>query len=141
LLNHALEPSQSAFRNFNVCPHCEWHGEDALLTRLAEGIPMISRSDGRNFHLLLADRPLPYPVERGEGPTQKVSVCFWYLYGADSFATKSTVVLFECLSGPKANIFRRIEFIADVLSDELLRRQSLAVFYNMQGSEMLELGY
>ena len=102
---------------------------------------MISRSDGRNFHLLLADRPLPYPAERGEGPTQMVSVCFWYLYGSDSFATKSTVVVFESLSGLKANIFRQIEFIADVLSDELLRRKSLAVFYNMQGNEMLELGY
>ena len=102
---------------------------------------MISRSDGRNFHLLLADRPLPYPVERGGGPTQMVSVCFWYLYGADSFATKSTVVIFEDLFGAKANIFRQIEFIADVLADELLRRQSLAVFYNMQGNEILELGY
>jgi hypothetical protein len=102
---------------------------------------MISRSDGRNFHLLLADRPLPYPAERGGGPTQKISVCFWYLYGTDSIATKSTVVIFEGLFGAKANIFRQIEFIADVLADELLRRQSLAVFYNLQGNGILELSY
>jgi len=103
-------------------------------------MPMISRSDGRNFHLLLADGPLAYPMERGEDPRPLTSVCFWYVYGEEG-ATKSTVVLFECLFGPKANIFRQIEFIADVLSDELLRRQSLAVFYNMQGNEILELGY
>ena len=141
MLNHVLEPSQTEFRNFNVCPHCEWHGEEALLSRFSEGIPMISRSDGRNFHLLLADRPLPYPAERGVGPTRMVSVCFWYLYGPDRNATKSAVVLFEGAFDPKANIFRQIEFIAGVLADELLRRQSLAVFYNMQGNEILELAY
>jgi hypothetical protein len=59
---------------------------------------MISRSDGRKFHLLLADRPLPYPAELGGGPTQIVSACFWYLYGADRSTTKSTVILFEGLS-------------------------------------------
>jgi hypothetical protein len=141
VLNNVLEPLQTEFRNFNVCPHCERNGEDALLSRLSEGIPMISRSDGKNFHLLLADRLLPYPVERGGGPTQMVSVCFWYLYGADRNATKSTVVLFESLFGGKANNFRQIEFIADVLADELQRRQRLAGFYNMQGDGILELTY
>jgi hypothetical protein len=140
-MNHILEPSQTEFRNFNFCPHCEWNGEEALLSRLSEGIPMISRSDGRTFHLLLADRPLAYPAERGEDPTRMVSACFWYLYGADRNATKSTVVLFEGAFGPKSNVFREIEFIADILADELLRRQSLAVFYNIQGNEILELGY
>ena len=138
-MNQVAEPSQGVFRNFNVCPHCEWNGEEALLFRLSEGIPMISRSDGRNFHLLLADRPLPYPAERGGGPT--VSVCFWYQYGAERDATKSTVVLFEGVTSPKGIHFRKIEFIADVLAEELLRRQSLAVFYNMKGNAILELAY
>ena|ERR1700687_5330367 len=102
---------------------------------------MISRSDGRNFHLLLADRPLPYPAERNEGRTQKTSACFWYLYGADRSAAKSSVVLFECAFGGKANIYRQIEFIADVLAEELAHHQSLAVFYNMQGERILELAY
>jgi hypothetical protein len=140
-VNQVLEPSQSAFRNFNVCPHCEWNNEEALLLRLAEGIPMISRSDGRNFHLLLADRPLPYPAERAVGPTPTMSVCFWYLYGANRNEAKTTVVLFEGLSSRKANLFRQIEFIADVLADELLRSRSLAVFYNLKGNEILQLAY
>jgi hypothetical protein len=141
LLNQVIEPSRSVFRNFNVCPHCEWNGEEALLFRLSEGIPMISRSDGRNFHLLLADRPLPYPAESGGEPTPTVSVCFWYQYGAERDATKSTVVLFEGVTSPKGILFRQIEFIADVLADELLRRQNLAVFYNMKGNAILESAY
>jgi hypothetical protein len=141
LLNHVLEPSQTQFRNFNVCPHCEGNGEEALLSRLFEGMPMISRSDGRNFHLLLADRPLAYPMERDKDPKPMTSVCFWYVYGAEGGATKSTVVLFECGAGSREKIFRQIEFIADVLADELLRRRELAVFYNLQGNEILELAY
>lgn len=102
---------------------------------------MISRSDGRNFHLLLADRPLPYPVERGTVPTQTVSVCFWYAYGEQKSATKSAVVLFESCADPKEKMYRQIEFIADLLADELLRRRELAIFYNLQGNAILELGY
>jgi hypothetical protein len=51
------------------------------------------------------------------------------------------VVLFECGAGSREKIFRQIEFIADVLADELLRRRELAVFYNLQGNEILELAY
>jgi hypothetical protein len=69
------------------------------------------------------------------------SVCFWYVYGPQNGATKSTVVVFESVCGPNANTFRQIEFIADILSHELLRRQTLAVFYNMQGNAVLELTY
>jgi hypothetical protein len=104
-------------------------------------MPMISRSDGRDFHLLLADRPLPYPAERVSGPTRTVSVCFWYVYGDETRATKSTVVIFECSTGAKEKIYRQIEFIADVLADELLRRKELAVFYNLQDNSFLELSY
>jgi hypothetical protein len=60
---------------------------------------------------------------------------------AEGGATKSTVVLFECGAGSREKIFRQIEFIADVLADELLRRRELAVFYNLQGNEILELAY
>ena len=139
--NQVLESLPTEFRNFNVCPHCEWNGEEGLLLRLSEGIPMISRSDGRNFHLLLADRPLPYPAERSGSPTRTVSACFWYVYGADQNVTRSTVALFEGGYGPRASIFRQIEFIADLLSEELLRRKSLAIFYDVQGNEIRELAY
>lgn len=102
---------------------------------------MISRSDGRNFHLLLADRPLPYPVELGAGPTQTISVCFWYAYGEDQAETRSAVVLFESCADPKENLYRQIEFVADLLADELLHRRELATFYNLQGNSVLELSY
>jgi hypothetical protein len=141
MMGQVLEPSLMEFRNFNMCPHCESNGEDAFLCRLSEGIPMISRSDGKTFHLLLADRPLPYPMENGEERTRSSSVCFWYAYGAGKSETKTTVVVFESLAGAKEKVFRQIEFIADVLADELLQRRELAVFYNLMGNSILKLSY
>jgi hypothetical protein len=102
---------------------------------------MISRSDGCNFHLLLADRPLPYPMERTYGVTRITSLCFWYVYGAEGAGTKSAVVLFEDGASSKQKFFRQIEFIADILADELVRRRELAVLYNLQGSSILEQSY
>jgi hypothetical protein len=40
------------------------------------------------------------------------------------------VVIFESSPGPKEKIYRQIEFIADLLADELVRR-GLAGFYNL----------
>ncbi len=59
-----LAEENVAHRNFNLCPHCIRHGEQGLLCRMCESMPMISRSDGKTFHVLLADRPLAYPQER-----------------------------------------------------------------------------
>jgi hypothetical protein len=80
-------------------------------------------------------------MELSAGPTQMVSVCFWYAYGKEQAETKSAVVLFESGAYPKEKLYRQIEFIADLLADELLRRRELASFYNLQGDSILELSY
>jgi len=102
---------------------------------------MISRSDGKDFHLLLADRPLPYPVEREGGRSQQVSVCFWYAYGHDEDLTRSTVVLLPGSVAKNTGIFRQIEWVADLLADELSRRQILAGFYCLECDSLKELSY
>lgn len=119
----------AAYRNFNLCPHCASLGQQMLLGRLSEGLPMISRSDGQHFHLLLADRPLPYPLEKSAGPTKKVSVCFWYSHVRRPKCTLSCIVI---LSGTRTNhpsLYRKIESVADLLTEELLREGNLADVY------------
>jgi hypothetical protein len=133
-------PFKIEFRNFNLCPHCEQHGEDPLLQRLTEGIPMISRSDGKNFHLLLADRPLAYPAEREAGPAQKLSLCFWYSQ-TGTISTKSSLVLVPADLRRDPKIFRVIEFIADLLTDKLLQQQTVGAFYDLQGDALREISY
>lgn len=136
MTHNVLELDEIAFRNFNLCPHCALRGEDALLCRLCEGMPMISRSDGKTFHLLLADRPIPYPNERKSGRTQKLSVCFWYSHGLDSHNTYSTVVVLPRKSAIQASLFREIESLADLLSIELLQAGGLAKMYEFAGEKL-----
>ena len=45
---------------------------------MCESMPMISRSDGKTFHVLLADRPLAYPQERQSRAPAGAAACFWY---------------------------------------------------------------
>ena len=138
---HLLEPRQAEHRNFNICPHCEWLGKDATLYRLSEGIPMISRSDGRSFHLLLADRPLPYPVESEDETVQRLSLCFWYACDSETDSPKSTLVLVPGPFPGNANIFRRVEFVADLLARQLLAKKKLAGFYELNENSLHELSY
>jgi hypothetical protein len=107
------------YRNFNVCPHCALQGKQSLLCRRCEGIPMISRSDGKTFHLLLADCPARHPAERDSGKTEKISVCFWYSHIQDAGSTCSTVVILRDPGRNYAALFRLIETAADLLAKQL----------------------
>jgi hypothetical protein len=113
-----LEPI--TYRNFNVCPHCILHGKQSLLCRRCEGIPMISRSNGKTFHLLLADYPAQYPAERTSGKIEKTSVCFWYSHVFDGGSTGSTVVILRDPGLNFAGLFRLIETAADLLAKQLM---------------------
>ncbi len=128
-----------AFRNFNLCPHCIQEGREPLLPRLYEAMPMISRSDGETFHLLLADRPLPYPLERNSRPTGQVSLLFWYRHERTLSETHSTIVILSDLFAGKARLYRRVEEIADLLCEELIFRGRLGTMYEIAEESLLAL--
>jgi len=123
--------SCASYRNFSLCPHCEVTGQPATLCRLCEGLPMISRSDGTTFHLLLADQPLPYPMERSSGKTRNLSLCFWYMHAGQPKQTLSTIVLLRDADKKRHSLFRKIEVVADLLSEELSRCGKLANVYEL----------
>lgn len=131
MLVHCLQLPPVTYRNFNLCPHCALNGLQTPLARLREGLPMISRSDGENFHIVLADRPLPYPNERSAGPTRKISVCFWYSHVRHPKTTFSTVITLEGSRMNHPAVFRRIEIVADLLAEELAAHGHLAEFYDV----------
>jgi hypothetical protein len=126
-------------RNFNVCPHCESQGHEPILSRLNEGIPMISRSDGKTFHLVLADKPRPYPEESSAGPTEQLSVCFWYAQTQNPSVSNSVVVLLRSGLRRDTSLFRQIEDVADLLATELSEGHSLATFYSFVSDALFEL--
>jgi hypothetical protein len=136
-----LLEARAGYRNFNLCPHCILQGQQAILCRLCEGIPMISRSDGKLFHLLLADRPVPYPAESKSEPSQKLSVCFWYSHILQLEKTSSVIVILPGSASNRASLFRQIEQIADLLAELLASDRRVAGMYELVGGGLVELTY
>ncbi len=132
---------QVAHRNFNLCPHCIRHGEPGLLCRLCESMPMISRSDGRNFHLLLADRPLAYPQERHSDAPDCVSLCFWYSHIATGAVTHAVVVILPQARLDQPVLFREIDSVADLLAEKLLHTDHLGSLYRFSGNALQSLAH
>ncbi len=137
----ATSPEITSYRNFNLCPHCILHGLDSLLSRLSEGVPMISRSDGQNYHLLLADQPMPYPAERQAPSTKQVSICFWYSHIDKGSTTLTSVVLLKSDHSEFGSFFRKVEHVADLLAERLLHHSELATMYNFDDCNLAESKY
>jgi hypothetical protein len=131
----------TSYRNFNLCPHCDLQGQDSLLERLSEGVPMISRSDGWSFHLLLADEPQAYPAESDSADTNLVSVCFWYSHVNSGSATRTSIVLIPEGEYGYAAFFRRIEQVADLLAARLGKFAALETLYRLEGDRLEETSY
>jgi hypothetical protein len=108
-----------------------------LLSRLSECMPMISRSDGKLFHLVLADRPAAYPAERKFGQTGKLSVFFWYSHICNADCTRTSLVILPKSTGRVA-LFRRIEYVADMLAEKLRCSPELETMYELRGEKLLE---
>jgi hypothetical protein len=131
--------SRTILRNFQICPHCERIGRPALVERLNEAGPVISRSDGTSFHLVLGDRPISFPAEKSSGRTGMLTAGFWYMRSHDDGnpqVTETVVVILRRPPGPGAALIRRLEAVADRLAEKLIRPEGLATFYEFDGHRL-----
>ena len=99
---------------------------------------MISRSDGKYFHLFLADQPSPYPAERGTKKTDMVSVCFWYVHASKGQSTHTSVVVLPGKNRGYATFFRKVECAADLLAEKLRTTSHLSSLYELQEEVLVE---
>jgi|HubBroStandDraft_3_1064219.scaffolds.fasta_scaffold07025_3 hypothetical protein len=129
------------WRNFSLCPHCRVNGQHSLLVRLNEWGPMISRSDGCDFHLVMGDRPIAYPAERGSGKTEMMSAGFWYVHEANGGSTETVVVILRKPPRDGTSLLRHLETVADRLHEELCKSGLLACLYEFDGRQLHEVVY
>lgn len=127
----SLAPSRDAIRPFFVCPHCIRKGRDGLLFRYTNFFPMIARSDGDLFHLLLADRPRPYPAEKGLESNGQVSLGFHYSHKSSGNQVCVSIVILP--NNKPYSMYRTIECIADCLAEQLSQQGSLCPMYEIVG--------
>jgi hypothetical protein len=123
-------------KNFNVCPHCRENGRSQELERLNEWGPMISRSDGMTFHLVLGDKPIEYPAEKAAGKTEMVSAGFWYVHEANGGSTETVVVILRRPSVTDVSLLRYLETVADELYEKLRMSSHLSCLYEFDGQRL-----
>lgn len=121
--------------DFSMCPHCQANNRPSFLERLNEDGPMISRSDGINFHLVLGGRPIECPAEKGSGKSDKVSAGFWYLHEANG-VTETVVILLRKPPRGKGSLYVHLRMVADRLFDKLLVSPLLERVYEFDGQRL-----
>jgi hypothetical protein len=124
------------WRNFNVCPHCKQNGRPYLLERLNERGPVISRSDGLRFHLVLGDRPIEYPQERSAGRSDMKSVGFWYVHEANGDSTETVVVILRRPPKGQLALTHHLELVADKIYEKLRKTSRLPCLYEFDGQRL-----
>jgi hypothetical protein len=107
-----------------------------MLERLNEWGPMISRSDGINFHLVLGDRPIEYPSERAAGKSEMKSAGFWYVHEANGDSTETVVVILRRAPKGGVALIRYLEIVADKLYEKLQMASRLPCLYEFDGQRL-----
>jgi len=134
-----LKPSRGLFRNFQWCPHCERMGRHPVIARLNEAGPVLSRSDGETFHLVLGDRPISFPAEKSSGRTEMKTAGFWYITernGANNAFTQTVVVILREAPRGGAPLLHHLEMVADELADKLAKPEPLETLYEFEGNRL-----
>lgn len=110
-----------------------------MLERLNEWGPMISRSDGVNFHLVLGDRPIEYPAERAAGKSEVKSVGFWYVHEGNGGSTETVVVILRRPPSGGVPLLHHLEMVADKLYEKLRKASRLSCLYEFDGQNLQQV--
>jgi hypothetical protein len=132
-------PLRLPLRNFNICPHCRANGRPDVLERLNEQGPVISRSDGMLFHIVLGDRPIEYPQEKSTGHSDMKSVGFWYFHEENAGLTETVVVILRKPPIGGVSLMRHVELVADKLFEKLRESSCLPCFYEFDGQNLHQI--
>jgi DNA-binding CsgD family transcriptional regulator len=114
-------------------------GRHPVIERLNEAGPVLSRSDGETFHLILGDRPISFPAEKSSGRTEMKTAGFWYITernGANNAFTQTVVVILRKAPRGGAPLLRHLEMVADELSEKLAKPEPLETLYEYEGNRL-----
>jgi len=131
-----LKPARELFRNFQSCPHCERKGYNPFIERINDVAPLISRSDGETFHLVLGDRPIEYPHEKSSGKSEMVTAGFWYVKDmVDKTEFAGTVVVMLRKRSGGTGLLQQLEIVADELVEKI-NKTDVETFYEFDGDRL-----
>jgi len=129
------------FKNFDTCPHCKAKGKPTKLRRLRVDTPVISRSDGSQFHLALFDGPNPFYPNSSSLRTGILMGDFRYVHDQRGGAVAPSTVIFTNRGTNEAATLRQLERAADQLARILVKHNfGLCRQYNFDGTKLKSTG-
>jgi hypothetical protein len=103
-------------RNFETRTHCEYNRKPNKIIRVGRNTPLISRTDGKNYHLFLFHGPTPVPATTKGSLPGDFLVNFRYALDSQKMANKPVMAfMHNSPDEPLQQARVRIEAFADRL--------------------------
>jgi hypothetical protein len=125
-------------KNFEICPHCQTKGLQGQMRRPGVAPPVINRSNGSSFHLVLIDFPAPAPAPSGGPASNRSFAEFKYVVDASSDAVHTCRVILTRRGMDREGSVAQLERIADDLAVLLDGNSKPAKQYQFDGTTMPE---
>jgi hypothetical protein len=124
------------FKNFEVCPHCQTKGLRGQMRRPGVTPPVINRSNGSSFHLVLIDLPAPVPAPSGGPASNRSFAEFKYVVDAGDDAVQTCRVILMRRGLDREGSVAQLERIADDLALLLDGNSKPAKQYQFDGTTL-----
>jgi len=121
------------YKNFIHCPHCAAKGKErAVQPATAHRSPLISRSDGKTFHIFLEES---YIRPKSGHNGSEVVALFRYDLDPAGVKSESTLLLLPISSGAASTGVPELEKAADELAETLALGKSLPRQYALRSMQ------
>jgi hypothetical protein len=122
-------------KNFTHCPHCAFLGKPRLIRPATRRTPLVSRSDGRTFHLYLEESGMHL---RSSDPQSEPQVYALFRYDLDPCSVKaeSTLVIITDAGADELQALTKLEQAADLMADLLQRAEVPRRLYRMASGRL-----
>jgi hypothetical protein len=126
----------ASLRNFRICTHCVLNRRPAFLPRVTSQTPLVSRSDGRTYHIFLQFGPHPQPSAKGASIPGIYLAHFRFALDSLNIANDPVSVL---IVDPNQKLLETVETVADKLATVLAQGKRPAAFYKYSEGTLREL--
>lgn len=125
--------------NFEICPHCKAKGNSGIMMRLYEHTPLITRSDGKNYHLLLFDGPSIWYGRNGTPIAGRAVAGFYYASDKLRIDHAQIVVILRTVGLKRPEVVAAIEESATLLAKILESSQRPEQAYLFDAGQLSKL--
>ncbi len=120
------------YKDFDTCPHCTAAKKSGRIMRMEAKTPLISRSDGKHFHLYLFSGPDPWYAKSGAPIAGRMTTNYFYASDKLKVSHEAVMVMFRTTDLDYDRIVEAMRDAADRIAEILSKgeRPEPALYYD-----------